>query len=180
MSGTVIQCVFTPFPCTTACLISCLTRITQQPPMTLSQRSELCLHIHSCVYQSVHHFVENLFGVQFEKTIEGVLTKTSISPWVQIWCLSVWGLLDIKVTWHFKYSSRWLPLYRAKEQWQCLLRNGRSYSANRLVWAQHALLHEPPSSPIRSQPFQISWCQCNALGVYMCNNGTDRQPVMSH
>lgn len=27
--GTIIQCVFTPFLCTTACLISCLTRITQ-------------------------------------------------------------------------------------------------------------------------------------------------------
>ncbi len=160
--GTVIQCAFTP--CTTACLISFWTRITQQPLMRLNQWSELSLQLH----QTVHLLAVIWWKViwkcfYFEFKLISLLCA-------QIWCPWVWGLLDVRFTWWLlQIRLQMAPLYRAKEQWQW----------QTIRW-KHALLHEPSPSPIRSEAPQISWWQCNLLGVFMHNNGTDRQPVTSH
>lgn len=110
--GTVIQCAFTPFPCTTACLISCLTRITQQPLMRLNQRSELSLQLH----QSVH-----ILAVIWWKIIWKCFEDFKLIALLcaQICCLSVWGLLDVRVTWRLLQLR--LQMAPFIQQWQCLL-----------------------------------------------------------
>lgn len=162
--------------------------------MTLSQRSELSLQLHSCFYLVLQSFllfvviwwrsILKPLSLQFKRTPyqlckSYVSTKgeTSSSPLLSAQLVSAnvrIGMLESRDSCS-KNGSRWLPLYRAKGQWQCLLWTGRSY-----IHAEHALLHEPSPSLIRTEPPQISWWQCNPLCVCMCNNLTDRLSITSH